>query len=137
QDRVSMREQALKSPTFCIYPFSHLATKTEGTFKLCCRSEPLSSVQEISAIELWHSERYKSIRRQMLRGEKPAECQDCWNLESLGTRSMRQRALADFPNSRWNQFSPVLDATEEDGTVHALPQAIELKLSNLCNLRCR
>lgn len=137
EQKNSTRQKALDSPTFCIYPFTHLATKTEGTFKLCCRSEPISSVQETSAIDLWNSDKYKSIRQQMLRGEKPAECQDCWNLESLGTRSMRQRALRPFPGSRWSTYSPLLDEVDESGAVPYLPKTLELKLSNLCNLKCR
>ncbi len=133
----SVLEQASASPTFCIYPFTHLATKTEGTFKLCCRSEPISNVQEISAIELWNSKKYKDIRCQMLNGQKPEECQDCWNLESMGTRSMRQRALRNFPGSRWSNYSHLLKQVDPSGHVPYLPKTLELKLSNLCNLKCR
>ena len=134
EDVLSLAEQ---SETFCIYPFTHLATKTEGTFKLCCRSEPISNVEEESAVALWNGEKYKEVRKRLLRGEKPEECQDCWNLESMGTRSMRQRALRDFKGSRWNEYSPFLKGVPADGTVPFLPKSIELKLSNLCNLRCR
>ena len=28
----SLMAKAEASPTFCIYPFSHIATKTDGTF---------------------------------------------------------------------------------------------------------
>lgn len=130
-------EKALESSSFCIYPFTHLATKTEGTFKLCCRSEPMSDVNVTSAIDLWNSEEYKEIRRKMLNNEKPSQCQDCWALESIGTRSMRQRALRNFPGSRWSSYSALLKNVSEDGHVPFLPKSIELKLSNLCNLKCR
>jgi sulfatase maturation enzyme AslB (radical SAM superfamily) len=133
----SVLKDAEKSETFCIYPFTHLATKTEGTFKLCCRSEPISNVQESSAVELWNSAKYKEIRRQLLNGEKPEACQDCWTLESMGTRSMRQRALRTFPGSRWSNYSSLLNQVDPSGHVPYLPKTIELKLSNLCNLKCR
>ncbi len=126
-------EKALKSKTFCIYPFVHLATKTDGAFKLCCRSEKVSSVQETSAIDLWNSDKYKKIRRQLLDSEKPEECKSCWSMEEVGTRSMRQRAF----KSHWFDYFPLLKDVDIDGAVPFLPKSIELKLSNLCNLRCR
>ena len=126
-------EKALKSKTFCIYPFIHLATKTDGSFKLCCRSEKISSLRETSVIDLWNSDKYKRIRRQLLNSERPEECKSCWSMESVGTRSMRQRAF----KSHWSDYIPLLKKVDIDGTVPFSPKSIELKLSNLCNLRCR
>lgn len=50
---------------------------------------------------------------------------------------MRQRALADFEGSRWNVHSPLLHDVHQDGFVPYTPKTIEMKISNLCNLRCR
>ena len=126
-------DKALKSKSFCIYPFIHMATKTDGTFRLCCRSEKISSIRKTSAVELWNSDKYKKIRCQLFDGEKPEECKSCWSMESVGTTSMRQRA---FKGHLFNYFS-LLKKVDIDGTVPFLPKSIELKLSNLCNLRCR
>ena len=127
-------EKALKSKTFCIYPFTHLATKTDGSFKLCCRSEQISSVQDTSVLELWNSDKYKEIRRQLLNDEQPKECEACWSLEKFGIRSMRQRALRKYSHYS-SRLSLLKDMNDE--TVPFLPKSIELKLSNLCNLKCR
>ena len=128
-------EKALKSKTFCIYPFTHLATKTDGTFKLCCRSDKISSAENTSAIEIWNGSKYKEIRRQLLNDEKPKECEACWSVEKFGTRSMRQRALRK--SSHYSDRLSLLKDVDEEGTVPFLPKSIELKLSNLCNLKCR
>ncbi len=133
-----MIERAKKSGSFCIYPFTHLATKTEGTFKLCCRSEPIAHVDSSSALETWNGEIYRRVRRQMLNGERPPECDDCWRLEDVGTRSMRQRAgNPSFRDSRWNRHSHVLQSCAEDGTMSITPKTLEMKVSNVCNLKCR
>ncbi len=128
-------KKALKSKTFCIYPFTHMATKTDGSFKLCCRSDKLSSVQDTSVLDLWNSDKYKKIRLQFLNSEKPEECEACWSVEKFGTRSMRQRALRQ--SSHYSDRLPLLKDVSDDGTVPFLPKSIELKLSNLCNLKCR
>lgn len=134
----TLEARALKSPTFCIFPFSHLATKTDGTFKLCCRSLPVSHIRDESALEVWNGEKYKSIRQMMMAGERPFECEDCWELEDVGTRSMRQRALnQDHAESRWNTHKHLLKNYNQDGSMKNLPVSLELKLSNYCNLRCR
>ncbi len=134
----SVIEQAKRSSTFCMYPFTHLATKTDGSLKLCCRSEPIANVNEVGALETWNNQDYKRIRRQLLNGEKPKECEDCWRMEKVGTRSMRQRALnANSPGSRWNRYADSLKHCKPDGTMEMLPRSLELKISNLCNLKCR
>ena len=48
---------------------------------------------------------------------------------------MRQRSLNNV--NRFGRYLSLLKKVKEDGTVPFLPKSIELKLSNLCNLRCR
>ena len=133
-----MIEKAKTSPTFCIYPFSHLATKTDGTFKLCCRSEPIGHIKSQSLHEIWNGENIKRVRRQLLNGERPPECETCWHMEDVGARSMRQRALKNGGDqSRWNLFSKQLLTCSDDGSMTGVPKSLELKISNLCNLKCR
>lgn len=131
-------EKATQSPTFCIYPFSHFATKTDGEFKLCCRSEPVSHVASEGLLEAWNNETVKRVRRQMMVGERPKECETCWKMEDVGARSMRQRALVNGgTHSRWNLFKDSLPSLTESGELKIPPRSIELKISNLCNLKCR
>jgi radical SAM protein with 4Fe4S-binding SPASM domain len=72
------KEKALLSSTFCLLPFIHMATKTDGDMKLCCRSWPIGNVNETSIKELWNSSKYKDIRQKLLNSEQPAECDACW-----------------------------------------------------------
>lgn len=131
-------EKAKNSSTFCIYPFTHMATKTDGEFKLCCRSEPIGSVKTESFREAWNNEKVKKARQMMMRSEKPPECEACWKMEETGARSMRMRALQNTGKwGRWETTKDSLKHYREDGTLDITPKSVELKISNLCNLKCR
>ena len=131
----NFKEQAQNSPTFCIMPFTHIVTKTTGEFKLCCRSWPLYSVKDKSLLEVWNSEKYKRIRKQMLSGQRPEECQTaCYYLEDKNVRSMRERQ--NILLCEYGDYWKVLDEVQTDYSMPNI-RSIELKLNNLCNLKCR
>ena len=123
------------SPTFCILPFTHLNTKTNGEFKLCCRSLPLYNVKEKSLLEVWNSEKVKSVRKKMLSGERPEECRECWSHEDQNVRSLRQRE--NWMKCEIGTYLNVLSEVNYDYSMPPKMRSIELKLNNLCNLKCR
>jgi len=127
------RDKALESETFCLLPFIHMATKTDGDMKLCCRSWPLGNINDTSMKELWNSDKYKDIRRQLLNGERPPECDACWRHEAIGVRSMRQR----YNKTRTKKYLPRLDEMTDEYEMPFRIPIIEAKLSNFCNLKCR
>lgn len=127
------KDKALNSKTFCILPFIHMATKTDGDLKLCCRSWPVGNINNTSIKELWNSDIYKDVRKQFLHGEKPEQCHACWRHEDIGVRSMRQR----YNSYRTEQYIDVLDEMTDDYTLPFKIPIIEAKLSNFCNLKCR
>lgn len=124
---------------FCLYPFTHIATKTDGSLKLCCRSEAVNNIKDVGIEEHWNSQGLRDIRKQFFRGEKPKECDACWRNEAVGTRSMRQRSMKSTnPESRWNLYSRVLEEFDpETGQLNSLPKTMEIKTTNICNLKCR
>ena len=75
---MSIKSKIDASSTFCTLPFTHIATKTDGDLKLCCRSWPIGNIKEITIKELWNSDVYKNIRKQLLNSERPAQCHACW-----------------------------------------------------------
>jgi radical SAM protein with 4Fe4S-binding SPASM domain len=126
-------EQAKNSKTFCLLPFTHMATKTDGDLKLCCRSWPIGNIKDISIKELWNSEKYKEVREKLLKGEKPQECHACWRHEEIGVRSMRQR----YNKTRTERFINNLESLDDEYNMPFKIPVIEAKLSNFCNLKCR
>ena len=125
------------SKTFCILPWMHLATSASGNLRVCCNSTPGKNfitkpdgtpykLYRDNLEEAWNSEVYATIRKQLLNDERPEMCQRCFREEDAGVRSARQA---------WN------DKWQEDVKYTAdVPfdiKYVDLRLGNLCNLKCR
>ena len=59
------------SCTFCMHPFTGLATREDGAIKVCCRSLPIANIKDMSLEEAWNSDKMKDVRRQVLNDERP------------------------------------------------------------------
>ena len=126
------------SKTFCMHPFTGLATREDGAIKACCRSHPVGFIDKESLEKIWNNDTMRRIRRQVLNNERPPECEPCFNLEDQGVVSLRQRHVeARIPEARVNLYPKALDSLQEDYSMPFEIPTIELKLNNLCNLKCR
>ncbi len=124
--------QVINPNTFCVLPFIQYSTSTSGDIHLCCRSHPVGSIAKNSLSEFWESEKMQTIRQELTTGKRRSECQSCWELEDLSMVSLRhgqniQRAFANKERIATWLRKRSLNA----------PHTLELKLSNLCNLKCR
>ena len=127
-----------QSKTFCLHPFTGLATREDGAIKVCCRSQPVGWIQEDSLESIWNGPQIKEVRRQVLCGERPDVCKPCFDLEDQGVESLRQRHIKDtIPESRINLYPDALLRLEDDYTMPFEFPTMEIKLNNLCNLKCR
>ena len=123
--------------TFCILPWMHLATNASGNLRVCCNSTPGKNfitkedgspykLHKDNMEEAWASEVYETIRKQMLDGERPEMCQRCFREEDVGIKSARQAW-----NNKWKEDKEyTMDAPFDI-------KYVDLRLSNLCNLKCR
>ena len=61
-----------KSETFCILPWTHIATWTDGSALLCCVAQNSHKLNfnKDSVDTIWNSEHFKDARVKMLKGEK-------------------------------------------------------------------
>lgn len=126
------------SKTFCMHPFTGLATREDGAIQACCRSHPVGFIQKNTLEEIWNNNTMRRIRNQVLNNERPPECDPCFKLEDQGVESLRRRHIAGIiPEARINLYP---DALTDLGLDYSMPFEIptmELKLNNLCNLKCR
>ena len=78
-----------RSKTFCPLPWSALAVQPYGV-SLCCASPMDLRQGKETLLEIFHGERMRRIREQLLNGEWPAECKGCQTAEGNGWISRRQ-----------------------------------------------
>ena len=76
----------------------------------------------------WLSTELENVRQRSQDGEQLSFCQRCWSEEKLEFTSERNYLIADVPEG--------LDYTEKN-YYSAGPRHLNIKVSNICNLRCR
>jgi MoaA/NifB/PqqE/SkfB family radical SAM enzyme len=122
---------------FCVLPWVSLETSPIGTVRPCCLAEEeitdvngnkfnLSKSAELADIQ--DSNYMRGLRKKFLRAEQPATCKKCWNEEDAGRTSKRMHTLNRLehmiPDNEWTQDPKPL-------------MFLDLKLGNICNLKCR
>lgn len=133
--------------TYCSLPWVHLATHPDGGTTLCCISDHRNGASRARNFEpttylnintskiddMMNSDYFKQVRLEMLSGKIPHACQRCFVEESNNVRSKRIEE-----NEKFNFTEDMARAiTKEDGSIPVNFKFIELRLGNLCNLRCR
>src|SRR5262245_55182502 len=125
--------------TFCVLPWIHAATLTDGSVQLCCVPGGGSGVNlnDQTLADYWNSTYVRDARRRMLSGRKVKACSRCYVEEALGRRSHRV-----VENEAWQAklgaggIDELTGQTAADGTLDAPPQYLDLRLGNTCNMQC-
>jgi MoaA/NifB/PqqE/SkfB family radical SAM enzyme len=128
----------------------HLQIETTGDIQPCCntisradinpKQTKTMNVNYDKIGDVWNSEFFKTLRKEMLSGVEPKICKNCFHTERLGNRSMRTDALFhdDYYNNVFkNISSQILKSKKTDGYTELKPTSIDIRLGNLCNLKCR
>jgi hypothetical protein len=133
--------------TYCSLPWIHLATHPDGGATLCCvsdhrggasRARNLNPVTYLNLNDtkidtIMNSDYYKATRLEMLNNIVPKSCERCFQEEANGVRSKRMEE-----NEKLGFTEDMARAvTQSDGTIPVNFKFVELRLGNLCNLRCR
>ena len=121
----------------CMLPWISIETSPIGTARPCCLAvdeitKPDGtkySLRENTLEEIYHSEYMQDLRKDFLAGNKPETCRRCWNEEAAGRTSKRI-------NSRI-RLKEYVDAVDFNNIDPDQLWFIDLKLGNICNLKCR
>lgn len=149
----SQLENELMSKTFCPLPWIHIATRPNGDVRVCCTANAsgagehdkkaeglvtldgeIMNLREHSIGEVWNSEYMKTVRLQMLNGEVPSSCTKCFTEEANGIVSKRQ-----WETVVWKEridIDSIVAKTEVDGSLPVDIPYFDLRLGNLCQLKC-
>lgn len=129
--------------SFCPLPWIHLSSLPDGSARLCCKAVDNRVVGQCgekmnlgkdSINSIWNSDYYKKIRQAMLNDTQPVDCEVCYNEDRNGKRSMRVKELEIWKDSE--KLNTAIENTK-DGEVLNVPSYLDLRMGNLCNLKCR
>ena len=138
---------------FCPLPWIHLATRPNGDVRVCCTANAsgageedtkdaglvkqngqVMNLQQHTISEVWNSDYMKTVRLQMLDNKIPPSCTKCFEEESKGIVSKRQ-----WESVVWNErldMPTIIGATGKDGSLPVDIPYFDLRLGNLCQLKC-
>ena len=148
-------EELTGSPSFCVLPWIHLATRPNGDMRICCVAnasgadsgdytvglvkmedgKPANFSHDLPT-EAFNNDYMKSVRKTMLAGEVPASCLKCYKEEEEGIASKRIWETGTWHLQEQIDIQELIRETEEDGTVPYKLQYLDLRLGHTCNLKC-
>lgn len=115
--------------TFCVLPWMHLYVGPDHNVLPCCVADqqyPMGNVDEQSIDSIVKSDRFNTLRKNMLNNQRSKECSYCYSKEDSGLPSLRQSH-----NNKWK-------ISADTATIDSFkPQYLDIRLSNVCNLKCR
>jgi len=121
---------------FCVLPWISLEASPIGTVRPCCLADDeivddggnKFELATADFSDIQHSNHMRHLRTEFLEGKRPETCRKCWNEEDSGRTSKRMHALDRLKHSvkddDWNTDAKSL-------------MFLDLKLGNICNLKCR
>ena len=128
----------MKTPhdKFCVLPWISLEASPIGSLRPCCLAEEEITddrgekfdLLNCSLAEAQQSQYMRDLRQQFLEEKQPRTCRKCWQEERAGRTSKRMHTLDRLKHmvadTEWTQDAKPL-------------QFLDLKLGNICNLKCR
>lgn len=141
------------SYTFCILPWIHLATRPNGDMRLCCNANSsgagidhaigivkdnigyTANFDTTSPSEVWNNNYMKNTRTTMLNNNIPDSCIKCFKEESLGIVSKRMWETGYWYNEGID-IDELVKQTTADGSIPEKLLYLDLRLGNICNLKC-
>ena len=122
---------------FCVLPWVSLEASPIGTVRPCCLADDeivddsgeKFNLKSASFSAIQHSKHMQALRQEFLDGVQPQTCRKCWREERSGRTSKRMHTL--------DRLKHILSGPQE-WTTQARPLLfLDLKLGNICNLKCR
>jgi len=126
----------LPHPKFCVLPWISLEASPIGTVRPCCLADDeivddageKFSLLSANFADIQNSAHMRGLREEFLAGKKPQTCRKCWMEERSGRTSKRMHTLDRMKHM----------GIDDEWTADAKPlMFLDLKLGNICNLKCR
>ena len=92
-----------------------------------------TDLKKFNPAEAFNSPEYREWRLDLINGKKNKLCSSCWEQEAMGAVSTRMST-----NEIWSDhIDSYLSKVQEDGYIEPNFLFLDLRPSNICNLKCR
>ena len=124
------------SPSLCLAKWKQVSLHLANGMNNSCYHPPLHKIPVTDIARnpgaLHNTPWKKEQRRRMLAGERPEECQYCWNMEDLGELSDRHYRSGE----PWAaiDFDRIANSSGDEDDV--IPSYVEVNFNHACNLAC-
>ena len=137
--------------SFCAVPFVSIMVNTDTTVRYCCMvkgsfnklkkedNKSFYTCKDNFIHDAWNSKDMRDIRKSMIAGDKIEGCSVCYMQEENGRTSNRQHSINEWEwrLGKENLNDRVQQAIKNDGKLDDELVYLDLRLGNLCNLKCR
>lgn len=139
----------IENKSFCAMPFVSIMLNTDSFMRFCCIAQGPSAilrdennnkyqVGKQNIFEAWNSETMKSVREAMVQGKTVEACKHCYMQEDVGKKSFRHMMTDEWKNRLGESFNEIVkEAIQNNYQLNMPPVYLDLRLGNLCNLKCR
>ena len=122
-------------PALCLAKWKQVSFHLPTGLNNSCYHPPLHHIspEDIARPGGLHNTTHKKAQRKMmLAGEKPAECQYCWNMEDQAKLSDRHYRSGE----PWAavDFEKIKNSTGDEDDI--IPSYVEVNFNHACNLKC-
>jgi len=124
---------------FCVLPWVHFHAWPDKRVLPCCVADSNMPVADLkddqNILDMMNSTDYKKLRVAMMNDEPVEACKRCYDLELMGTWTMRQ---SHNKRKGLDYVDYISENTNEDGSLKDFQMKyMDIRFSNLCNMKCR
>ena len=111
--------------TVCAIPWNNIEIKQNGAITPCCMSNFEAGNINTDSIDYTFNYKLQNLRDELLSGNKPKECQRCWDREAQGLTSIRQ-----------HNIKRLADVFLTETIIKPKIKNLDIKFQNTCNFKC-
>ena len=128
----------IPNKTFCVYPWIHQATLTDGSVIPCCIASGQSdtNLNTSTLKEAWNSPGIRDIRVKMTAADPVSACYQCYEAEAAGVDSHRTQSNRFYLSEYKDRVMDSIKNTTESGENFSAPFTLDIRAGNTCNLKC-
>ncbi|MGZ3692425.1 MAG: twitch domain-containing radical SAM protein, partial [Pseudobdellovibrio sp.] len=125
------------SKSFCLAKWTTVSLHLESGTTHSCHHPGVHNIplEEIAGNpSALHNTGYKiEQRKKMISGERPTECEYCWNIEDISPDTVSDRIIKSSAKYSLNQLDQIVSAPDSK---RFNPRYVEVSFSNACQFKC-